>query len=164
MGNYIESQKNTLSKVRGRFESRGIEKAEVMFGLSLFFIGPPIFLWFLIRDGIPDWPFDSEQWLLIFFAFLSLGMGVLMKNNLFMYYLFDGEYITAFKANGKEFIKIRISDIVSVKVSYSGGKVLELETKENHMNVIVSKDLQHALEEIESDHGDASTGESFKDS
>ena len=117
---------------------------------------PCLFLYALLEKGFPEWPYNSDQWALIVLLPTGIGLGLFFKTSIGGFYTFDGEYIVSHKSDGKEKKRLKISDLISMKVSSSRGtRWLELNTERDKMNVVIYKDLQDALNQLKAEPGGA---------
>ncbi|MGD8113859.1 MAG: hypothetical protein ACQEWA_03135 [Sphaerochaetaceae bacterium] len=113
---------------------------------------PCLFLYVLFEKGIPEWPYNSDQWTLIVLVPAGIGLGLFFKISTGGFYTFDGEYVVSHKSDGTEMKRLKISDLIRLKVSSSrGSRWLELNTERDKMNVVIDEDLRDALNQLKAD-------------
>ena len=139
-----------LSALRGRFEDSKNQKRMMSFYSTLFMVLLPcIFLYCLFERGAPEWPYDSDQLALIVLIPAAIALGLFFNVTTGGFYVFNGEYVVSHKSDGREKKRLKISDLIRLKVSSSRGvRCLELSTETDQMNVVMYDDLQVAINKL----------------
>ena len=97
-----------------------------------------------------SWPMESEAWLFICFACLTLIVGIILHRAINCRYVFDEQGIKAYRGNGQLKQAIRWDELTKINYFESRGiRSFILITSEGSMQLEYYKSLSEAIAEME---------------
>ena len=142
-----------LKAVRGEFENSKLGKIGNRILAHVFSTFFPVALFgYLFFFDDPSWPPTRDQWPIVLFGTLTLGVGVLLHRIINSRYVFDNEGVSEFASNGRLKMRLFWADIERVDfLEIRGGKSLLFRSKTDTLRIEYYKSLAEAVSEQISD-------------